>query len=268
MVPVREDVELPDDLKTAPYPIVFVDRVPASSECNCVLIDNAGGSRRAIEYLAELGHTRIAFISGPLNTTPGRERYEGYVEAMETLELSLTDKQIKIADFRERGGYQAALSLLGTRPAPTAVLVANNLMSIGALKAFHNLGVQLPRDLSFVGFDDLDVAELLSPAPTVIARPMAEQGVLAMRLLVNLLDGEADRPPQRLVLDTHLLVRESAGPPPASASMAALAPSARHKEVPAQPLPRKAIAGSLPALKSVKRAHADVPGQRGEEGSA
>jgi hypothetical protein len=96
------------------------------------------------------------------------------------------------------------------------VFVANNLMSIGALKAFHNLGVRLPRDLSFVGFDDLDMAELLSPAPTVIARPMAEQGVLAMRLLMHLLDEEPDRLPQRLVLDTHLIVRDSAGPPPAS----------------------------------------------------
>jgi DNA-binding LacI/PurR family transcriptional regulator len=98
--------------------------------------------------------------------------------------------------------------LLAGHPPPTAIVTANNLVSIGALNAFKTLGFNVPQDVSFVGFDDLEFWRLSSPQPTVVSRPMLEQGAIAVRLLLNRIRG-LDTPPQRIVLQTQLVIRES-----------------------------------------------------------
>jgi LacI family transcriptional regulator len=99
--------------------------------------------------------------------------------------------------------------LLGLAQPPTGVFVANNLMTIGALRAVHEFGVRVPDQLSLVGFDDLELAALLEPPLTVVDRPTEEQGILAMRLLLSRLDGSYTGDPRRIVLDTQLLARGS-----------------------------------------------------------
>jgi LacI family transcriptional regulator len=118
---------------------------------------------------------------------------------------------VQISDFREEGGYQTALRMLALETPPTAIFVANNLMCAGVLRALHDMRVGVPGELSVIGFDDLHLAELLDPPLTVIGRPTDEQGALAMRLLLNLLAGEAARP-RRIVLNTRLVIRESCVP--------------------------------------------------------
>src|SRR5262249_19556271 len=114
---------------------------------------------------------------------------------------------------RREGGYQAMLRLMGLAVPPTAVFVANNMMTIGALQAVHELGIDVPDALSIVGFDDLDLADLLAPPLTVVDRPMEQQGVLAMRLLLGRLDDSLSRGSRRIVLDVRLLSRGSCGRP-------------------------------------------------------
>jgi LacI family transcriptional regulator len=207
--------EVPEDvaeLGEADIPIVFIDRFLPGMGNDSVLVDNAGGAALAARHLMGLGHERIAMISGPLNTTPGRERHEGFLEAIATTGNDIDDRYIVVSDFRETGGYQAALKLMGVHPAPTAMFVANNLMTIGALRAIHDLGIRMPEEISFVGFDDLEVAELLDPPLTVIRRPTSEQGVLAMRLLVKRVRGEESGPPLVIRMETEIVVRGSTGP--------------------------------------------------------
>jgi LacI family transcriptional regulator len=180
-----------------------------------VLVDNAEGARSAAGYLAGLGHARIAIISGPLNTTPGRERHDAFVTAVEDLGGQIPDEYRQISDFREGGGYQAMLRLLALPQPPTAVFCANNLMTVGALKALNSMRIRVPQDLSIIGFDDLDLAPLLWPPLTVIDRPTVEQGVLAARLLLARLAGQGDPEPQRVVLSTRLIERASCTIPPA-----------------------------------------------------
>lgn len=213
LTPATEQDKTPAHIHQAGMPLVFVDRELPGERFDSVLVDNAGGARIAAGYLAGLGHTRIAVISGPLNTTPGRERYEGFVAAVEDLGGEVPEHYREIADFRESGGYQAMLRLLALPTPPTAVFCANNLMTVGALKALHNMRVRVPQDLSVIGFDDLDLATLLWPPLTVIDRPVVEQGVLAARMLLARLSGQGSREPQRVMLSTRLIERASCTAP-------------------------------------------------------
>ncbi len=195
-------------------PIVMLDReVGSDGGFDSVLVDSEGGARQAADYLLGLGHQRIGVISGPLETTPGRSRHAGFLGGMESAGIEPDPALVQLGDFREDGGYQATLRLLALESAPTGLFVANNLMTVGALRALHDMRVRVPHEVSIVGFDDLQLAELLSPPLTVIDRPMEAQGALAMRLLLNRLDGRSETP-RRIVLDTRLVIRESCAAPP------------------------------------------------------
>jgi LacI family transcriptional regulator len=213
MAPATEHAEPPSYLVSTGVPTVFIDRRLAVGDFDSVLVDNEGGAALAARHLMSLGHERIAMVSGPLETTPGRGRYDGFVEAARAAGLELRAEYIALSDFREDGGYQSTLRLLAVQPQPTAIFVANNLMSMGALRAIHDLGLRIPDDISFLGFDDLDLAELLDPPLTVIDRPMAEQGVLAMRLLLSRMEHRDMGPPRTIRLETRLKVRASCAPP-------------------------------------------------------
>ncbi len=217
MAPATEQSEAPLILRARHVPVVFVDRRIASDGFDYVLVDNAAGARQAAEHLVSLGHERIALISGPLDTTPGRERHAGFEQGLQACGLEIRPEYLQVSDFREEGGYQAAFRLLATQPPPTAMFVANNLMAIGALRALHSLGVRIPEEMSFVSFDDLALAELTTPPLTVVSRPSTEQGVLAMRLLQFRMD-QGDEPATReIVLETRLIVRGSTAPAPVPA---------------------------------------------------
>lgn len=213
IAPATEQAERPSALHALGMPVVFIDRRLETGEFDFVVVDNEGGAREAVEHLVSLGHSRIAVISGPLDTTPGRERDEGFRQTMLASGLEIQPDYTQIGDFKESSGYQAMMRFLALQPAPTAVFVANNQMTIGALRAIHDLGARVPEDLSIVGFDDLDLAELLDPPLTVVWRPTVDQGVLAMKLLRNRIEGTQGGPPRTIRLETHLLVRRSTAAP-------------------------------------------------------
>ncbi|MBA2445872.1 MAG: LacI family DNA-binding transcriptional regulator [Nocardioidaceae bacterium] len=210
LAPARENSDNTEQLRRAGVPIVLLDRrLNGCDDLDSVLVDSRGGSAQAADHLLSLGHRRIGVISGPLDSTPGRERYEGFMDALTSAGVDLDPEMIQVGDFKHDSGYQATLRLLGLPLPVTAIFSANNLMSTGVLRALHHMGVRVPEELSLVGFDDLELAELLSPPLTVISRPTVEQGVLAMRLLRNRIRGEGPAKAQHIVLDTGLTVRGS-----------------------------------------------------------
>jgi DNA-binding LacI/PurR family transcriptional regulator len=201
-------------LSSLNLPVVCLEFKPADRyPFDSVLVDNRGGSRAAVQLLIRHGHRRIGMLGGPMNTTPGRERYEGYVDALQDAGIPLSDELVRRADFRERGGYVGALSLLELKDPPTAVFAANNLLSMGALQALRERRIEIPRQISFVGFDDIDSWRLLTPHPTVIARPCEDEGAMAMELLLERINGLEPNSPRRLIMPTRLVVRDSVGPP-------------------------------------------------------
>jgi DNA-binding LacI/PurR family transcriptional regulator len=189
------------------------DPDPGHGAFDTVLVDNRGGARSAVRHLVALGHTEIAIISGPETSTPGRERFEGFREAIDHAGLELRPEHVESGAFRTREGYQAMLRLMGCPRPPTSVFVANNLMTLGALQALRDLSVSVPDEISIVGFDDHVFADLLAAPLTVVQRPMEEQGALATRLLLSRIQGRAGDTARRIVLDTSLVVRASSAAP-------------------------------------------------------
>ncbi len=214
LVPAREQSNNTAELRREGVPIVLVDRrLRDAGDLDSVLVDSRGGAFRAVEHLLSFGHQRIGLVSGPLDTTPGQERYNGFVEALESAGVVLDPALIQTGDFRVDSGYQATLRLLGLPSTVTAIFSANNLMTVGVLQALHHMGVRVPDEVSVIGFDDLELAELLSPPLSVIARPAVEQGVLAMRLLRNRIADNGPERAQHVVLDTQLKARGSCATP-------------------------------------------------------
>ncbi|HWF50510.1 MAG TPA: LacI family DNA-binding transcriptional regulator [Solirubrobacteraceae bacterium] len=213
LTPAIDSDVVPAALARDTGPLVLLDREFAERlPCDTVLVDNVGGARQAATYLAQIGHRDLGIISGPLTSTPGRLRHDGFLQGLRESGITVAEEKIYIGDFREMGGYVGMKHLLAEEP-PTAVFVANNLMAMGALRACKESGVRIPHDLSFISFDDLELANLLEPAITTVSRQSTHEGALAMSLLAQRLEGQSSQPPRRCVLETRLSLRDSCAAP-------------------------------------------------------
>jgi DNA-binding LacI/PurR family transcriptional regulator len=201
-----------DDLVEARVPLVLVNsRRPGVPS---VVADNRRGVREMVRHLRELGHRRIGFIGGLENTTVGEDRSRGFLEGLAEQGIPF-DEQLRLwGNFSEESGGRMARQLLTLHPRPSALMAANDMMAIGALRAARDeLGLRVPEELTVVGADDVRLTTYIRPRLTTIGQPMYEVGVLATRLLLDLL---APRECQReQVVATRLVLRESAGPPAA-----------------------------------------------------
>ncbi|ALE91247.1 hypothetical protein AOC05_00855 [Arthrobacter alpinus] len=199
-------------------PVVLIDRtVGENPEFDLVHVDNAGGARMAAEYLLSLGHRRIGVISGRQETLPGQVRHTEFLDVLSAAGVEVKQEDTKIGEFTRAFGHQAACELMDTSSGITAVFVGNNTMAQGALLAFHAAGVSIPGDLSFLCFDDFDLAELLPAPVTVISRPAIAEGHAAADLLLARIDGADAGKPQEfrhMVLPVKLTIRKSCSEPP------------------------------------------------------
>ncbi len=168
-----------------------------------ITIDNYGGARTMMRHLSDLGHTRIAFITGPAGNADARERLRGYRQSMRGL------PRTEIAgDFTEHAGHEAVKQLLGLDPMPSAIFAANDSMAVGALSALRDAGVDVPRQMSVVGFDDVPIARYVNPPLTTIRVEIAELGRRAFAVLLEILAHPKTRV-QRERIETTLIVRKS-----------------------------------------------------------
>ena len=194
-------------------PVVLIDRDVTMTNFDRVLVDNLSGIKQAIDHLVSLGHTDIAFIGGPPTSSPGRERHSGYLLSMGEHDLTLRPEYVVLSDFREDGGHVSLHELWVVSHRPTAVVIANNLMTIGVLKALNELSIHIPAAISIIGFDDLSFANLLTPPLTVISRDPRDQGAQAARLLFDRISGERRSPGRVTTLPVKIIVRQSPSTP-------------------------------------------------------
>ena len=214
MAPSTEDEIAPAFFSQFGLPIVFVDRVAQDCErFSSVLAENEKGAQLATEHLIGHGHRLIAMIAGPQSATPGKRRADGFRQAMKRAHLEVSEDFLIDGDFTEAGGYQAMKYLLSLATPPTAVVTANNLMTIGALRALREADVSIPDQMSIIGFDDLDFAKLINPPISVISRDARLQGSQAMELMIRQLDSAAATQPEHSMVDVHLIERGSCAPP-------------------------------------------------------
>ena len=172
---------------------------------------NWNGGLAATRHLLELGHRRIAVISGPGRMTCSRARTDGYRAALEQAGVAFDPELVREGDFHHRSGYTAGLELLRLDDPPTAVFAGNDLQALGLYEAARELGLRIPEQLSVVGFDDLPLARWVGPPLTTVRQPLTEMAELATRMVIDLARGKQPNAP-RVELATSLVVRSSTAP--------------------------------------------------------
>lgn len=174
-----------------------------------IICDGMEASKAAVNYLIELGHTKIAYIGETRNEI----RYIGYRSAM--IEHNLQTKSQYVADFTlsYKGGYDGAKRLLERGADITAVFCANDNTAIGAMSAFQESGLKIPEDISVIGVDDIELSRYISPALTTISIPVAEMGKVASMIMLDRING-GHKIPLKVLLPFSLEVRESTAPLP------------------------------------------------------
>jgi LacI family transcriptional regulator len=177
-----------------------------------VEVDHERGGYLATRHLLELGHRRIACISGPHALSSSAQRAEGCRRALAEAGLELPERWHRECDFTSASGHTAMRELLAANPRPTAVFAANDLSAIGAMAAAAEEGLQVPRDMSVVGFDDIPLAEFASPGLTTVSQPKHRLGELAAQLLLERIADPALEP-RRRVLRPALKTRHSTAAP-------------------------------------------------------
>ncbi|MGH3354583.1 MAG: LacI family DNA-binding transcriptional regulator [Nocardioidaceae bacterium] len=189
-------------------PVVAVDRRVGRLDVDTVLVDNVWGARLATQHLMDSGCRRIACITGPTRTTTASERLQGFRLAHQAAGRTVDADLEVLENFKEDGGYDGAQRLLAMESRPDGVFVTNNLMTVGALEALVDAGVEIPADMLVVGFDDIPWARLTRPRLTTVQQPTYDMGREAGRLLAARLSADPGLA-RTVVLPPSLQVRES-----------------------------------------------------------
>lgn len=194
-------------------PAVYIDR--PTEEPGTVYSDNYHGSQLAVEYLIELGHQKIAHISGDPGNFAGIQRVKGFSKAMNENGLSIPTSYISNGGFFSyAGGREAMIRLLSLQDRPTAVVVAGDEMAIGAIKVIKEAGLSVPEDISIIGFDDISTAEHIDPPLTTIRQDKELIGQQAAIILLGKINGEMGANDDiNKVIPVQLIKRSSCAPP-------------------------------------------------------
>ncbi|MBI5961890.1 MAG: LacI family DNA-binding transcriptional regulator [Chloroflexi bacterium] len=191
--------------------VVVLDRRISGVETDIVYSDSKNGAYRLTKLLIGLGHKRIAIIAGSQGVSTSEDRVLGYQQALSEAGLDDTEL-VYYGAFNEQSGYQLANQAMTQNPKLTAIFGGNNFVAVGAIKALHNLGLDVPGDVSVVSFDDLPEFMFMKPFLTVARQHAYEMGQMAAELLLKRISGELPQGHRELILPIEIIVRESVGP--------------------------------------------------------
>ena len=202
------------ELKRRNFPFVLLEEVlgvPAS----LVDVDNSAGARKAVEYLIEQGHTRIAHFAGPRYSMHSQQRIDGVRHACSASRLIFSDYDIVSAGAHLVDGYRAALGYFSERSEgerPTAVTCYNDLVAVGVCRALRELGLRVPEDVSVIGFDDIPLLDYLPVPLTTVRVPKYRMAEIATEMLIRHVESKTAIPPQKVYLEAELVIRASCRP--------------------------------------------------------
>ncbi len=193
--------------------VVCVDRLPRKWAGDSVTANNEEGAFNATRHLIEMGHTRLAMIVGPLRLTNARDRLNGFKRALKEARIQVGPEHVQETTFDRQGGYSKTLLLLRLTPRPTAIFAGNDMIALGVLRAIREAGLRCPEDISVMGFDDLDFAEVTDPALSSVSQSGYQLGTTAAHMLIERLHGDTS-PARHVVIKTTLSLRNSVTIPP------------------------------------------------------
>jgi DNA-binding LacI/PurR family transcriptional regulator len=181
----EQEISLIEAFRGRNVPIVVLDKEPPEPFLKTVCIDHMHGVRQAVQYLAALGHLRIAFITGPGSLKTAVARKIAFQKCMKEIGLEMSPQLLVEGDDTVEAGMKALFDLAASPDPPSAVLCSNDMMAIGVMRGAFDLGLKVPRDLSVVGFDDNQIAEFLTPPLTTVQMSYVEIANVAFRTLLD-----------------------------------------------------------------------------------
>jgi DNA-binding LacI/PurR family transcriptional regulator len=200
-----------DQLADRKIPLVFVDVAPNRPGMSVLRVDYHHGIRQGVQHLAALGHRSIAFVAGPQRLHSAQSRLSAFKKALQECGIPVEDKFIIEGDHTMEGGLAAATRILEHKNLPTAIMCSNDMLAIGVLHKLSRSGLQVPGDVSIIGFDDIHMAEMMIPSLTSIQMSRSDLAHAAVTALRSHLEGSS--PKREYTIDTRLVVRESTGFP-------------------------------------------------------
>ena len=206
------DSSLIEEFKNKKTSVVFHDLGVVGERMSNIILDYAVGIDEAVRHLVSLGHSKIVHIAGSHEIYSAGVRQQAFVDAMKKYFPEEADIKIYEGDFRFEGGRHAAHQILSESELPTAIVVANDMMALGAMQEFKGAGLRIPQDISIVGFDDISFASLSEPALTTVCSPRVEIGRRAFEALALTME----KPRQQgleIRIPTYLVERNSTAPP-------------------------------------------------------
>ena len=192
------------------FPFVAFGRSDVDIEYPYVDVDGAAGMEIAIQHLVELGHKRIAYITPPKGLMCTMQRWEGFASGMQKNHLEINQDYVIEGGFNQKDGQISTHLLLDLPEPPTAIITANDICAFGAMRTLQIRGLQVGKDISVVGFDDISLADHWQPSLTTIAQPFRRIGFALMESVLKVISGEAVFP--QALVEPKLIVRQSTGP--------------------------------------------------------
>ncbi len=206
---------LVEDLRFRKVPLVFVDVGPHVPGVSNIRVNYQHGIRQAVQHLAALKHTRIAFVAGPSNLKSAMARKAAFEGAMQEIGLKVPPEMIVEGDHRMEGGMRALVQLAGLPQRPTAILCSNDMTAVGVLREAYECGIVIPRDLSLVGFDDIRLSQFTTPPLTTVQMSQTLLAEYAFQALRREVEGASAGPAgNEYELMTTLVLRRSTAPAP------------------------------------------------------
>lgn len=209
MMPLAWDGSEMEELKAKNIPVVLLDRLIKDVVCDAILVDNLNASYNAVEQLIIRGHKRIGIIIGPKNIYTAQERLKGYLRVHEDYHMEIDPQVIRYGDYYLESGYIQMNELLKTDPPITAVYVTNYEMTLGSIVAINESNVNIPKELSFIGFDNLELARIVKPALSVVVQPMKQIEETIATVLLQRLSGDLSNFPLMHRLKTEVIIKDS-----------------------------------------------------------
>lgn len=195
-------------LISSQIPLLVLGRPFEEKSVNYIDVDNVSASKNATSHLIKLGYQRIGMITGAIYSSTSVDRQAGFLQAMAEAGREIDPALIAEGDFSENSGYVAMKKLLPFKP--DAIFAQSDVMAIGAMRAVQEAGLKIPRDVAFVGFDDLPIASTLPIKLTTVHQPITHFGIKAVDLLIDMIE-KGTKPARRMILDTELIIRDTCG---------------------------------------------------------
>lgn len=209
MMPLGEEGELIKEVVPEEVPVVLIDRILGDVAYDTVLVDNSNASYSAVEQFIIRGHKKIAIITGPKDIYTAKERLRGYYRVFEDYNLEVDESLIMEGDYKVNSGYNLLKELMQKEEPPTALFVTNYEMTLGAIIAINEDNINVPEQLSLIGFDNLELTSVVKPPLSLVVQPIKEIGENVAEILLKRLHEDKSNLPSLIRLKGEVIIKES-----------------------------------------------------------